>query len=312
MKDFKIRIPEPCHEDWDAMTKNEQGRHCQVCSKTVVDFTNKSSEEIGAIIAENASSKLCGRFKTTQLDESYHFKVDLNTIPANLGLLRSFRLAIILVFLGSLFSCTNYNNQKVVGEIEPTYTTVGVMVAPPIEPNDTVVNKIDIVVTESCETFLKGDIAVESPNEIEPEMQGAVVIDYPFLLDTNQVRTVHPNIDSTTATTPQLSNELTKKDSIKNVIATGQPEKEPLHFTIYPNQSNGSFKLNYLLKRNSSVEARLYDLNGKLIKVLFAQAQQHAGNYTIGINEPNLQAGLYLVELFANGIKETKKIIVSN
>lgn len=311
MKNFKIRIPEPCHEDWDAMTKNEQGKHCQVCSKTVVDFTNKSTEEIGAYLSENASAKLCGRFKTTQLEESYRFKVDISTIPANLGLLRSFRLAIVLVFLGSLFSCTNYNNQKVVGEIEPTFTTVGMLVAPPVETNDSLVNKIDSIVTESCETFLKGDIALVSPDQIEDEMQGAVVIDSPLVLDTNQVKAVGPDIDTTTITS-QLSYELANKDSINNVIDTGPKEKYPLHFTIFPNQSNGNFQLTYQLKYNSNVEARLYDLNGKLIKILFSQQMQHAGNYTIGINESNLQTGLYIVELLANGTKETKKIIVSN
>jgi len=308
MKDFKIRIPEPCHEDWDAMTKNEQGRHCQVCSKTVVDFTNKSSEEIGSFIAENASTKLCGRFKTTQLDESYHFKVDLNTIPANLGLLRSFRLAIILVFLGSLFSCTNYNNQKVVGEIEPTYTTVGMLVAPPVETNDTLVNEIDSIVTESCETLMMGDMAVEYPIET----QGKMVIEYPVNVDTIQVKNEDLKSDSTAITLPQKNNEVSKKDSIIKLTSKSQFEMESFNFTIYPNQSNGNFQLGYHLKRNSNVEARLYDLNGKLIKVLFSQPQQHAGNYTIGINEPNLQTGLYLVELLANGTKETRKIIISN
>jgi hypothetical protein len=56
----------------------------------------------------------------------------------------------------------------------------------------------------------------------------------------------------------------------------------------------------------------LFDLNGKLIKVLFSQQQQYAGNYTIAVNETQLQTGLYLVELYSNGTKETKKIIISN
>ena len=35
-------IPEPCHENWNKMTPQEQGRHCAVCSKVVVDFTKKT------------------------------------------------------------------------------------------------------------------------------------------------------------------------------------------------------------------------------------------------------------------------------
>jgi hypothetical protein len=34
-----VRIPSPCHEDWNRMTPNERGRHCAACDKTVVDVT---------------------------------------------------------------------------------------------------------------------------------------------------------------------------------------------------------------------------------------------------------------------------------
>ncbi|MBA2481912.1 MAG: hypothetical protein H0V44_14700 [Planctomycetes bacterium] len=34
-----VRIPSPCHEDWNVMTPNQRGRHCAVCDKTVVDVT---------------------------------------------------------------------------------------------------------------------------------------------------------------------------------------------------------------------------------------------------------------------------------
>jgi len=41
-----ISIPKPCHENWDAMHPREQGRHCDACDKTVIDFTEKSEKEI--------------------------------------------------------------------------------------------------------------------------------------------------------------------------------------------------------------------------------------------------------------------------
>src|ERR1700756_4455260 len=41
-----IQIPKPCHQDWNTMEPNEQGRHCLQCCKTVVDFTNQEPEEI--------------------------------------------------------------------------------------------------------------------------------------------------------------------------------------------------------------------------------------------------------------------------
>ena len=67
---FKIYIPEPCFEDWDKMTPNEQGAFCKVCSKTVVDFSNKSDEEIQGFLLENIDKKVCGRFLTSQVEEN--------------------------------------------------------------------------------------------------------------------------------------------------------------------------------------------------------------------------------------------------
>lgn len=65
---FKLSIPKPCHEDWDKMTPNEQGRHCDHCQKTVVDFSAKSDEEIKRFFEERNYQAVCGRFTNIQLD----------------------------------------------------------------------------------------------------------------------------------------------------------------------------------------------------------------------------------------------------
>ena len=41
-----ISIPQPCSQSWQQMTPVEQGRHCESCCKTVVDFTPMSNDEI--------------------------------------------------------------------------------------------------------------------------------------------------------------------------------------------------------------------------------------------------------------------------
>lgn len=65
-KTINISVADPCHEDWSKMTPTEKGRHCTSCEKEVVDFTQKSDEELFTLIKNGAS--LCGRFKSTQLD----------------------------------------------------------------------------------------------------------------------------------------------------------------------------------------------------------------------------------------------------
>lgn len=62
-----IDIPVPCiqHQDWEQMRKEEGGRFCNQCHKTVIDFTNLTNQEIIDIVS--GSSKICGRFDSWQL-----------------------------------------------------------------------------------------------------------------------------------------------------------------------------------------------------------------------------------------------------
>jgi hypothetical protein len=69
-----ISIPTPCHEDWNKMTTKDQGRHCNVCSKTVVDFTAWQPQQILLHFENNIN--VCGRFRTDQLDEPIPTKKD--------------------------------------------------------------------------------------------------------------------------------------------------------------------------------------------------------------------------------------------
>ena len=61
----RISIPEPCHEDWQQMPRVAQGRHCQSCCKTVIDFTAMSSQEIISYFASHKD--VCGKIAKSQL-----------------------------------------------------------------------------------------------------------------------------------------------------------------------------------------------------------------------------------------------------
>jgi len=67
MKKINLTIPEPCHEDWDQMTPEAQGRFCASCQKTVVDCTDMSDAQLARLFSRPDRS-VCGRLNPDQLD----------------------------------------------------------------------------------------------------------------------------------------------------------------------------------------------------------------------------------------------------
>ncbi len=67
---MKISINEPCHENWDKMSANDQGAFCLSCQKNVVDFSKKTLSQIKEFFeSKKDSSSVCGRFKEDQLTQ---------------------------------------------------------------------------------------------------------------------------------------------------------------------------------------------------------------------------------------------------
>ena len=71
-KAITIRIPEPCHEDWNQMTSTDKGKFCSVCTKEVFDFTKVTDEELVKRVHNN--EKICGRFKSSQINREMKFE----------------------------------------------------------------------------------------------------------------------------------------------------------------------------------------------------------------------------------------------
>ncbi len=72
MKKLHATIKKPCSENWDKMTPNEQGRHCEKCAMTVIDFTQMPEEEIIKTLQARKGQRTCGRLRKKPVVQ--HFK----------------------------------------------------------------------------------------------------------------------------------------------------------------------------------------------------------------------------------------------
>lgn len=110
-----ITIPKPCHEDWNKMTPESQGKFCAACQKTVVDFTAMSQEEVLQYLNDySATPKICGRFRTDQLNTPT-VRVPLAHEPIRVPYFSPY--AALLVGMLYLQSCTP-GNHPIMGAVK--------------------------------------------------------------------------------------------------------------------------------------------------------------------------------------------------
>jgi hypothetical protein len=163
---FSIQIPSPCHEDWNQMLPAEQGRFCQACEKTVVDFSQMSDEQVLNYfkIKQQTSERVCGRFRAEQVSKPVPFHWQKWPLS-----LQRFAMALVaVVLLGGASACN------------PVDQTVG----------DVVFVEGDTVQVATPVDTLSGEVAVpevlpvtpptkhpEEPLNIVPDPMGGAIID---------------------------------------------------------------------------------------------------------------------------------------
>lgn len=69
---LQLQIQEPCTQSWSGMTPDDRGRFCGACSKTVVDFSSYTDQQLIEFFTERRTERVCGQFKAGQLDRPVH------------------------------------------------------------------------------------------------------------------------------------------------------------------------------------------------------------------------------------------------
>ena len=179
MKNHQLKIANPCNENWDKMSKNNLGRHCQLCDKTVVDFTKMSSEEIRNYLLKKSNERVCGRIikepiksipsKKEQWFNNLQVKINqrVGFIPMRVSLLSM--LSVLMV----LFGCNQNTaeNKPSVKEKNPVTTsdsiacdttkrideghTMGNIVSPYIDPPGPLMGDVIIELGEVHEMIVE-------------------------------------------------------------------------------------------------------------------------------------------------------------
>ena len=321
---FIVRIPEPCHEDWNKMNPDTKGKFCNSCSKSVFDFSNKTDTEIKDILLEYKDQKVCGHFKKSQVNRPLNLSFNLRDLPKNISMTKAFGIALFLVFGTFLFSCTDEHGQKV-DTIEVVETnsetqqyTLGMMssdIPPPIMDSIKEISTMmtgDTIITINEEHIDGGISFIEIPSE-ENEIMDSVYLEEVIVVDYLQPL-LDPEIISgrVMSTTGLVSICSFQSDSIieENTIVTNETKINNRELIIYPNPSIGEFTIKYNVLKRANVRVDVYDLKGILIRTIVDINNQYEGKYQIPVNLNELPNGIYLVNLINGDKKFTERLVI--
>ena len=159
---MKPYIPQPCHEDWNAMSEKDKGRHCDVCAKVVVDFTKMNDKEVIDYLQEHAQQKTCGHFRSNQLSEKQKIEIDLAKLPRNIPF-RSLLLACFISFFSSIFFVSCMGKAKVDDRERQTMGVIAIVDSTQTKPIDSLNSNL-----------VDGNVKIDS-NAFDPK-NGEVVL----------------------------------------------------------------------------------------------------------------------------------------
>jgi hypothetical protein len=105
-----IFIPDPCHENWNKMTRVEKGRFCQSCQKKVFDFRNAKLSDV-EFVFKKLNGNVCGTFYEDQINQDLKY-----TYLEKRSRLNKFRLYLAAYFATlwlKMFSGGNIQGQDI-------------------------------------------------------------------------------------------------------------------------------------------------------------------------------------------------------
>jgi hypothetical protein len=84
MREDEIRIPSPCHEDWDAMQVGPGGRErfCHACRKHVHDLSAMTEEEARGLLDRDREGELCVSYLRGPDGQMVH-RAPVSFVPAS-------------------------------------------------------------------------------------------------------------------------------------------------------------------------------------------------------------------------------------
>jgi hypothetical protein len=309
MQQLQVSIPKPCHEDWNTMSPKEQGRFCDKCCKTVVDFSDKSPEEVQQILQSRLHEKLCGRFRNDQLRKPVRLVISFSPFTTRMSAVQVFLVALLFTFGTTLFSCTTHQNERV-GKItleipkieklsEGEYRTTGeVMVTPGIITRDIPkVKKLKHKVKAGVEARTDTSVVLPEVNVFAEKVP---------IVSCGHSKGAISTLGGIVISTAGVYIETMEADTSDRVAKV--PEQNDL--VVYPNPAQENVHVRLNLQNEATVQVELFDMSGKLVRTLISSREINPEETEFEFNISDLPPATYLLRIVESDVVQTKRLVV--
>ncbi len=298
-----ISIPEPCSENWNEMTPTEKGAFCQKCALEVIDFTNKSSDEIRQVLAQNIGNHACMRIKNTQIDE---LNEDFSAWRINnqQSFNRAWVFTLLVVFGMTLFSCQE-EEEPVIKQYQKVAQTI-------LDNEEDVIENQVIDSTEVSEvSSIKQNLPVQQEKQASKELiiqekvleecivHEEVIVTGTVLMERDVYHTA--GVPMITRDYDDYLFEVTR-DSLE--FPMGEAEK--ITGLVYPNPASNQTTLKIEMPKRGKGQIELFALSGQKIATIF-EGRIKKGESEYEIDLSGMEPGLYLINVISGDLKETIK-----
>lgn len=307
MKNFSI--PEPCSEDWSAMTPTEKGAFCSSCAHEVHDLSSMSNREIRELFFKNLGKRTCVRMKPEQEIGMNQDFLDWQKSKQN-HIRSAMFFSLLVVFGLTLFSCTNPEQVKDLDNLREAVLISMNQIEKPQESES-------LISSEKLETILPQLHVVEiQPEKVqEPAEIVGHTKDFEEVVVTELIDDSYYVTRMTrTMGLPALRTEYIEfieeeNQNLTDVELNSEGRITEFKGLAFPNPAVAQTTLEIELPENTeALFIRLLDLNGRIIAEINNNPKE-MGVHRFPINLSDLKTGTYLADVRYNDKKQIVRII---
>ena len=89
-----------------------------------------------------------------------------------------------------------------------------------------------------------------------------------------------------------------------------QMTKKSIVLSLYPNPSNGEFRIEMDLESKEELRVKLFDMTGKLVEDLSSELSRESGKVTADIKLKDTNPGIYFLRVESGKRSGAKKIVI--